>query len=247
MTVACKLALGLLLAGICVPTHAFAQNASASAQRQQQLNESRKKVTDAQTALNTLKEDQKRIRDKKRSELEVKEEFKSVVANQKKAKSNYDAAKKTAMAAVQTKPEYKQAVKDKAELQEKYNAILQQGAKADPDVIAKAGSQVSVKSLAIKKMETQGVDDDPKVQDAKDALDIADKDMKALDEEVDAVLTTDPEYTALLTQIEQAELAVAQAKEADVQFRKTSRPPPAPKPVKTSTPKKSSRRSAGAY
>jgi hypothetical protein len=231
MTLASKFALGMLVLAAFVPARGLAQNQSANAQRQQQLNESRKKVTDAQTALNTLKEDQKRIRDKMRGELEGQEEFKSVVANQKKAKANYEAARKAALAAMQAKPEYKQAVKDKAALQEKYNEYLAQGAKADLQAMEKVGSQSAAKGLAIKKMETEGVDQDPKVQDAKDALDIAEKDLKALDEEVDAKLTTDQEYTQLLTQIEQAELAVALSKEEDIQLRKTSRQPHAPKPV----------------
>lgn len=241
MTVVCKFALGLLLAGIVFPANAFAQNQSANAQRQQQLAESRRKVTDAQAALNTLKEDQKRIRDKMRTELEGKEEFKNVVTNQKKAKAKYDDAKKAALSTVQAKEEYKQALKEKEALQAKYSTIVKQGNNADPDAIAKAGSQLSAKSFAIKKMETEGVDQDARVQEAKDALDIAEKDMKSLDEEVDAGLTNDQEYTALLSQIGQAEQAVAQAKEADVQFRKTSRPAPTPKAPK-STPRHSSRR-----
>jgi hypothetical protein len=221
----------VLAAGLAVLTPGAARAQSPAAQRNQQLLESRKRVTEAQAIVTDLKAEQKRIKDKKQAEFESKEEWKNTVADHKKAKAAYDAALKAAKAAVLNKPEYKALLKEKETLQAKMEALSGK-AGADPDAISKTGSQLSVKALALKRMETEALEQDPKTLDAKDALDVAEKNMKALEEEVEATLATDPDYAALLTQIEQAETQVAAAKEADVAARKAARPAPAPRPAK---------------
>jgi hypothetical protein len=246
MSVSLKFAYGLLLAAGFValaPDAAFAQTAGAA--KNQALIDSRKRITEAQQIVTELKADQKRIKDKKQAEFEAKEEWKNTVANHKKAKTDYENARKAALGNVQKSAAYKQALKDKEAVQAKMEA-LNGKRDADPEAIQKLGSQLAVKALVVKKMETEAATDDAKTLDAKDALDVADKNMKALEEEVEAALATDPDYAALLTQIEQAETQVAQAKEADIQARKAARPPPPP-PKAPKAPRASKRSAGGGY
>ena len=244
MSVSLKLVYGLLLAAGFTALAPHAALAQAPA-RNQALIDSRKRISDAVLVVTELKADQKRIKDKKQAEFEAKEEWKNTVANHKKAKTDYDNARKAALANVQKSAAYKQALKDKEAVQAKMEA-LNGKRDADPDAIQKLGSQLAVKALVVKKMETEAATDDPKTLDAKDALDAAEKNMKALEEEVEAALATDPDYAALLTQIEQAETQVAQAKEADIQARKAARPPPPP-PKAPKAPRASKRSAGGGY
>ena len=226
MSVSFKFAYGLLVAAgfvVLAPNAALGQ---ANA-RNQALVESRRRITEAQQVVTDLKADQKRIKDKKQAEFEAKEEWKDIVANHKKAKTDYDNARKAALANAQKSAAYKQALKDKEAVQAKMEA-LNGKRDADPDAITKLGSQLAVKAVALKKIENDAVANDSKLLDAKDAFDAAEKKLKELEEEVEAALATDPDYAALLTQLEQAETQVAQAREADVQARKAARPPPPP-------------------
>ena len=149
--------------------------------------------------------------------FESKEEFKNTSANFKKAKADYDAARKTALSTVQAKPEYKQLQKDKEALQTKYNAAV---AANDKDAITKVGSDIAAKGIAAKNMEKEAMDADDKALNAKEKLDAAQKEMKALDDEVEANLATDPDYAAIQQQVTQAEADLKQQEDALAQQQK---------------------------
>jgi hypothetical protein len=199
------------------------------------VTDARKRVAEAQQAVNDIKAEQQRIKDKKRAEFETKEEWKNTVATDKKAKAAYEAARKSALTALQNKPEYKQLIKDRETLQKTSEALSKQK-DPDPTAISRNGTAMATKGIAIKNMEKDAQERDEKVLEAKDALDAAAKNMKALDDEVEGSLATDPDYMALQTQLDQAEQQLAQAKQSLADAQKAaiaSRPKPAPRPAKS--------------
>jgi hypothetical protein len=230
----CKLIFGGLVAGgmlLSVPATLLAQQQP----RNTVMLEARKRINEAQAVVTDLKAEQKRIKDKVLVEYAEKEEWKNTAANHKKAKAAYEASKKQALTSLQAKPEYKQLVKDRTALQTKLEEVSNQR-NADPDVIAKTGTELANKGYAIKKMESEVMTTDEKAVAAKEAFDAAEKEMKSMDEEVEASLQTDPDYAAIQVQVEQAELLVTQAKEAaaaaqkqEAEARRAARPAPAPK------------------
>jgi chromosome segregation ATPase len=179
--------------------------------------EAQKRISESQTKVNELKAEQKRIKEKLSLSFESKEEFKNTTANYKKAKADYDAARKTALAGVQAKPEYKQLVKDKEALQAKYNTAV---AANDTANISKVGSDIAAKGIKIKNMEKEATDQDDKVVTAKEKLEAAEKEKKSLDDEVEANLATDPDYAAIQQQVTQAETELTQQKEQLAQQKK---------------------------
>ncbi len=228
---------GILAAGILfgLPFTSYAQTPPRN---NSQIVEARKRISEAQAVVNDLKAEQKRIKDKVLAEYAEKEEWKNTAANHKKAKAAYETSKKQAQTALQSKPDYKQAVKDRVALQEKLDATSKQR-DADPQAIAKIGTDLATKGIAIKKMETEAIATDEKSLAAKEAFEAAEKEMKSLDEEVEAQLQTDPDYAAIQQQVDQAELQVTQAKEAalaaqkaEADARRASRPAPTPKAPK---------------
>src|SRR6476659_7013515 len=109
-----KLLRGLCLAAaVTIASTSFASSAMAQAQpKNTALMEARKKINEQRLAVKTLKDEQKKIKDKLTVSFESKEEFKNTSANFKKAKTEYDAARKQALSTLQAKPEYKQLLKD---------------------------------------------------------------------------------------------------------------------------------------
>lgn len=195
-------------------------NAQAGAQRNTALIEARQRVSDAQAALNEIKAEQKRVKDKLMASFESKEEWKTTVENHKKTKAAYEQAKKQALVAAQAKPEYKKLAKDRAALQTKFEEISD---KRDPDTdaITRTGTALTEKSFELKKLEDQAVEQDEKVLDAREAFEAADKEMQALDEEVEGALLNDPDNEQILTQLDQAETQLTTAREAYTQMRKS--------------------------
>ena len=194
--------------------------------------EARKRVAEAQTVVNELRADEKRIKEKRRSEFESeKEEWKTTMATHKKREAAYKAARDAALASVKAKPAYKAAVKNKAALQLKVDELTAKKG-ADPALITKTASKLTAESYAIKKMETDAITQDAKAIEAKELFEESEKEVKELEEEVDSSLATDPDYMVIQQQLEQAEMALTQAKEAANQASKADRP------VRTPTPRR---------
>jgi chromosome segregation ATPase len=240
---------GLLAVGLVLCAPAASRAAQVPAKNQALL-DARKRITEAQAAVTELKTEQTRIKEKRRAELETKEEWRNTVAKHKKAKAAYEAARKTALETMKAKPEYKQLIKDRDALQKKQEDLHKQR-DADPTAIAKTGTDLATKGIALKKMESESMERDEKALEAKEAFEAAEKEMKALDDEVEGGLVSDPDYAALQQQIEQAELQLTQAKEAAIQMQKAesqaraaNRPRPTPK---SSKPSRSRRGGAGGY
>ena len=237
-----------LVTAVAVGSATLASSAMAQAQpKNTALQDAQKRITEQQQKVNELKGEQKKIKDKLATQFESKEEFKNTSANFKKAKAEYDAARKAAVTKAQAKPEYKQLAKDKEALQTKYSAAV---AARDTDNIAKLGSDVTAKSIAMKKMETDAMDQDEKAVAAKEKYDAAQKEMKSLDDEVEANLQTDPDYAAIQQQVVQAETELKTQRDALEQQRKSEAQAHAAQSKARSAPKTtsgSSRRGGGAY
>jgi hypothetical protein len=199
--------------------------------------EARKRISEAQAVVTELKADEKRIKDKRRNEFETeKEEWKTTMATHKKRKEAYTLARNQALATAKAKPAYKTAVKNRAALQIKVDELSKQR-NADSALITKTASKLTAEGFAIKKMETEAMEQDAKAIEAKELFEESEKDVKQLEEEVETSLATDPDYIALQTQLEQAETQLTQAKDALAQMQKSeraSRPTPAPRKGKLS-------------
>lgn len=226
----------VLTLGLFAAPPAHAAPATPKPPQNTAVTDARKRVAEAQQAVNDIKAEQQRIKDKKRAEFETKEEWKNTVATDKKAKAAYEAARKAALTALQNKAEYKQLIKDRDALQKTSEALSKQK-DPDPTAIAKNGTAMATKGIAIKNMEKDAQERDEKVLEAKDKMDAAAKNMKALDDEVEGALSTDPDYMALQTQLDQADQQLAQAKQSLADAQKaaiSSRPKPAPRPASSS-------------
>ena len=174
--------------------------------------EARRQISAAQAEVNLIKADQKRVKDQLMTEFESKEEWKNTLANHKKAKSEYEKAQKAALRAAMAKPEYKKIMQEWQAAQAKYEEIIK-SRNPNPDAIARAGTEVSKLALARKKMENDAIANDDKALAAKEALEKAEKEMKALDEEVEGALMSDPDYIAIQQKLEQAETQVKQMRD----------------------------------
>ena len=175
--------------------------------------DAKKRVVEAQRTLNELRAEQKKMRDQMRVEFEDKDQWKNTVIRFKKSKAAYEQARKQALAAMRAKPEYKQTVKDREALKTKLDE-LQEKRNPDADAIAQAGAALTEKGIALKKMETTAMAEDEKAAVAKEEYEAALKEMKALEEEIEDALASDPDYEALLTKLDNAEQQLDAARTA---------------------------------
>jgi chromosome segregation ATPase len=182
--------------------------------------EARKQIAAAQAQVNDIKAEQKRVKDQLMTEFESKEEWKNTLTNHKKAKAEYEKAEKLALRATMAKPEYKKLAEERKAAQADYEEITKQR-NPNPDAIARAGTEVSKIALALKKMENDAVANDDKALATKEAFEKAEKEMKALEEEVEGALMSDPDYIQIQQQLEQAEAQVKQMRDALAQQTKS--------------------------
>jgi chromosome segregation ATPase len=211
-------ALALSLAAAAAPR----ANAAQTTPRPPNPNtEARKQISAAQAQVTQIKSDQKRLKDKLMTEFEGKEEWKNTAANFKKAQAAYDKTKKDALKTLTAKPEYKKLVQEKETARLKLDELNKQRDR-DPSAITRAGTELANKGTALKKMEADAVANDEKVLAAKEQFDKADKEMKALDQEVEGALTSDPDYVAIQQQLEQAEAQVKQMRDTLAQQQKSA-------------------------
>jgi chromosome segregation ATPase len=152
------------------------------------------------------------VKDKLMAEFESKEEWKNTVTTHRKAKAAYDKAKKDALRATHAKPEYKKLVQEREALRTEVEQ-LQNARNPDPATITRTATELTEKASALKKMEAETVANDDKVLEAKEEYEKAEKEMQALDEEVEGALMSDPDYLAVQQQLEQAEAQVKQMRD----------------------------------
>lgn len=220
MTLRHSLACALLIAGGLVSVPAFAQYRPNQQQQQQSpLAQANKAVTEARTKLRLAQLDVQKVREKEKTELMAKPEWAPVSAELNKATTAVAAAKRAALNAVQSKPEYQALVKDREaadKVRQQADATPAPGSDATPvsDAdLATANNTYISDSLKMKAMEKQALTDDTKLGDANARLDAAKAKMAQLDAEVDDALKNDQNYIQLQMAVATAQQSVDQAEQ----------------------------------
>jgi chromosome segregation ATPase len=206
--------LGAVLAASLVAALPPAARAQTAGGANSQLAQARKQVADAQAEVARVKAAQAKIKARVQSKFETKEDWQAATTNLKKAQAGMEAARKPAQAKMLASPEYKALVDKRAKAQETVAALQAKGAKADAKELDKAHQEVLETGLALRKAETDLIDNDPKVADAKAKLGEAQKAMDALKEEVNQAVLDEPTYAQTETELATAEQSLEQAKES---------------------------------
>lgn len=204
---------------------------SASAQNNSNQNQSptaqaSKAVATARVALTKAQQDVQKARDKTKGELLQKPQWAPVKTEFTKAEADVAAAKRAAMNAARSKPEYQALVKERDDadkVRQQANATPQPGAddttKVSDADLATANNNYITAALKMKAIEKQVVTDDQALNDAMARLDAAKAKMAQLDAEVDEALKNDQPYQELQTAVASAQQAVDQAEQQLTQAR----------------------------
>src|SRR5688500_14661016 len=177
-----KLLCGSLLGAVLVlgtPDSSQAQAAGASA-----TTEAKQRIREMEQELKGLKAEKDKIKQRLQEEFVEKDEWKDTLNRHKNAKSAFESAKKKALAAVKASPEYKELARERDALVAKQDEMNKKG-NADPDEVARVGTELAKKATALKNMEKAAVEEDEKALAAKEEFLAAEKERKALDAEVE--------------------------------------------------------------
>ena len=218
------LTFALLIATGFVASPASAQNNSN--QNQSPTAQASKGVATARLALTRAQQDVQKVRDKTKGELLQKPQWAPVKIEYSKAEADVAAAKRAAMNAAHSKPEYQAMVKERDDadkVRQQANAVPQPGADdttkvSDADLVTANNNYITA-ALKMKAIEKQVVTDDPALNDATARLDAAKAKMAQLDAEVDEALKNDQPYQQLQTAVTSAQQAVDQAEQQLTQAR----------------------------
>lgn len=179
-----------------------------------------KAVTEARVALEKAKSQLLVIRKRVEITFASKPEFKAAKDAVDAAKQNYDRVSRRVLSKLQADPAYKDllARRDKAEatlaLANRPSAPTadDSGKISDADLAA-AGQERTDVGIAMKKMESEALDNNAEYGAAKQKLADARAAWEALEPQVDDAVKIDPEYPATQQNIESAQQAYDQAKE----------------------------------
>jgi hypothetical protein len=207
-----KFALGAMLAAgvtaaLPLPSHAQyppgGVNSALAEQRRQ------KQEADAEVA--RLQKEVKKVKDRIQAKYETKEEWETAKTELKAAETAYDGARKKAVAKLYSRPDYK-AAKDKQLKSEQALQALQSSAKPNEKDLAKAQQDRLEAGIALRKLETAALAEEPKVGETKEKVAEAKKAWEALQDELKEALAGDPEYLAAQDQLAQAQQMAEQMK-----------------------------------
>jgi chromosome segregation ATPase len=174
------------------------------------LIEARKAIQLAEKDVVKIKADMQKLKLRVQSKYETKDEWESAQKDLKAAEAANDAAKKKAMAKLIARPDYKAAKEKQAKADQQVAALDAKGDKADPKALAAAQQARIDAGLAIRKMETDAMENDTGVADAKEKLSTAKKAWEALQDEVKQALDQDADYQAAQQQLTEAQANVEQ-------------------------------------
>src|SRR6185312_7547458 len=130
-----------------------------------------------------------------------------------------EAARRTALAALRNKPDYKAMAKEREDAQQiitQFNSPGSQISQADFD---KASNTMVTDGFGMKKMEMDALKDDPKYAEANTQLETANAKLKEAESQVDVMLKDDQEYQAASKQMDSAKTALTAAKSQLTQAR----------------------------
>ena len=227
-----KLALGFLLAtgaAALAPSSAHAQGAYGGAYgggygagNQSAAAESRRQIKEAEAEVTRIRNDMNKIKARVAAKFEGKEEWETAQKNLKAAETAYAAATKKATAALQASPEYK-AAKEKQIKSEQTIAAAAGAKKGNTKDLEKAQQDRLEAGLAIRKMETDALQNDAKVVETKAALADAKKAWEALQDELKEALQQDETYVAAEQELQSAQANVEQMKASAAQTAASER------------------------
>jgi chromosome segregation ATPase len=177
------------------------------------LIEARKAIQVAEKDVVKIRQDMQKLKLRVQSKFETKDEWETAQKEMKAAEAADAAARKKAMAKLLAQPDYKAAKEKQVKADQQVAALEAQGDKADPKALAAAQQARIDAGLAIRKMETDAMENDTGVADAKEKLANAKKAWEALQDEVKQALDQDADYQAAQQQLTEAQANVTQMKQ----------------------------------
>ena len=216
-----KLAMCALLAAgaaaVVLPSPAGAQYPGGFGQQPTGPNpamvEARRQIQEAEKEVTRIRQDMVKIKARIGSRYEGKEEWEEATKSVKNAEAAHAAARKRAMAKLIASPSYKAAKEAETKADAEVQKLTAQGAKADPNAVGVAQQARIDAALAVRKLETDALDNDPQVMAAKQKLAEAKKSREALDDELEQALQQDPDYQTAQQDLEAAQANVQQMKQ----------------------------------
>ena len=175
-----------------------------------QLIEARRAIQEAEKEVGRIRADMQKLKLRVQSKYETKDEWETAQKELKAAEAASNAAKKKAMAKLLARPDYKALKEKQAKADQQMAALQAQGDKANPKQLEAAQQARIDAGLAIRKMETEAIENDTGVADAKEKLATAKKSWDALQDEVKQALDQDEEYQAAQQQLTEAQANVEQ-------------------------------------
>jgi septal ring factor EnvC (AmiA/AmiB activator) len=178
-----------------------------------QLVEARKAIQAAEKEVTKIRADMQKLKLRVQSKFETKDEWEAAQKELKAAEAANEVAKKKAMAKLIARPDYKAAKDKQAKADQQVAALQAQGDKANVKQLEAAQQARIDAGLSIRKLETESMDNDPGVADAKEKLANAKKSWEALQDEVKQALDQDADYQAADQQLKEAQANVDQMRQ----------------------------------
>lgn len=204
-----SISFAILCSLLIVPT--FGQMSSTTSNNSQNAATANasKAVAKAQGDVNKIQSDMAKIQARIRAQILAKPEWAAVVNAKKQAEQNLDTVKRSTLASIRNKDDYKGLVKDREAARQ---TMTDNSSDPNSPEAQKAANDFVKSSFAIKQMEMAALKDDPKYDDANKQLEAADAKMKELDDQVKQAEKDDQEYQAADKQLETAKNALQTAR-----------------------------------
>jgi hypothetical protein len=221
MTFRQSIGVAALALAVSTAVPAIAQTSSSTSSQNSASAAAGKQVNTIRQEINKLTSDMARIRLKLRNDMLTKPEWASVVAAKKAADTNVEAARRTVLATLRTKEEYKTLAKERDDAAATVNAANAPNTQISDEDAKKAGDLMVNDGFAMKKMEMDMLKEDSKYTEAAAQMDSINAKMKELDGAVDLALKDDKDYQDDEKKVEQLKTSLASAQTALANARKS--------------------------
>jgi len=221
MTFRQSLGVAALALAVSTAVPAMAQTSSSTSSQNSASATAGKQVNTIRQEMNKLTSDMARIRLKLHNDMMTKPEWASVVAAKKAADTNVEAARRTILATLRTKDDYKALAKERDDAAATVNAANAPNTQISDDDAKKAGDVMIRDGFAMKKMEMDLLKEDSKYTEAAAQLDSINAKMKELDGAVDLALKDDKDYQDDETKLGQFKTTLVSAQTALATARKS--------------------------
>jgi hypothetical protein len=198
------------LVGLQSPAWAQQRNSSTYTPKTDALAPAKKAVAEARVEVNKVQQTMNQIKLRLQRSMETKDDWKAAKAARDQAHAQYDVALRAVMDNLKKNPEFISAMKRRDDLQSQVDAAGS-GGKLSTAELDQLAADRSKAGLAVTGMEKTAKDNDPKLLEAKAKVEQADTDWKALLQQVDEAVKTDPEYAKAEKDLEAANEKYKQA------------------------------------